>query len=156
MNIFYLDQDIEKCAQYHCDKHVVKMIIEYAQILSSVCRLKGFQIGYKLTHKNHPCVKWAMESTGNWLYLQKLAMALCREYTHRYKKIHKTQMIIACLYLPYLPYKEFSQPIQAMPDKYKSNDSIQSYRQYYINEKVRFAKWTNRQIPDWFKVEMIA
>ena len=59
MNIFVLDQNIEKCAKYHCDKHVIKMILESAQMLSSVVRIQGFDIGYKLTHKNHPCSIWA-------------------------------------------------------------------------------------------------
>jgi len=81
-------------------------------------------------------------------------MALCCEYTHRYGKIHKTQQVIACLYLPYLPHKEFSEPPKAMADEYKTNDTVESYRRYYIGAKSGFAKWTNRLIPDWFKVEI--
>jgi hypothetical protein len=59
MNIFLLDSNIKKCAQYHCDKHVVKMILESAQILSTVLRLNGVDQGYKTTHANHPCTLWA-------------------------------------------------------------------------------------------------
>jgi len=33
MNLFYLDKDLDKCAEYHVDKHVVKMILEAAQII---------------------------------------------------------------------------------------------------------------------------
>ena len=39
MNIFYLDHHTQRCANQHCDKHVVKMIIEYAQLLSTAHRV---------------------------------------------------------------------------------------------------------------------
>ena len=76
MNIFVLDTDLEKCAEYHCDKHVVKMILEYAQMLSSVVRLQGHDVGYKLTHKNHPCTIWARESLSKYNRLKRLTRLL--------------------------------------------------------------------------------
>jgi hypothetical protein len=33
MNLFYLDKDLDKCAEYHVDKHVNKMILEAAQLI---------------------------------------------------------------------------------------------------------------------------
>ena len=87
MNIFYLDKDPKKCAEMHCDKHVVKMILEYAQLLSTAHRvLDGNEwadhVGlYKATHKNHPSAIWARESAGNYFWLNKLFQELCKEYT---------------------------------------------------------------------------
>jgi hypothetical protein len=83
MNIFLLDSNIKKCAQYHCDKHVVKMILESAQILSTVLRLNGVDQGYKTTHANHPCTLWAGKSFSNWKWLRELASALNKEYRFR-------------------------------------------------------------------------
>jgi len=62
MNIFFLDFDTEKCAKYHCDKHVVKMILETAQLLCGTHWVIGSEAPYKLSHKNHPCAIWTRES----------------------------------------------------------------------------------------------
>lgn len=61
MNIFYLDKDPKLCAQYHCDKHVVKMILESAQLLcTAVNEAAGKEVApYKSTHVNHPCSIWS-------------------------------------------------------------------------------------------------
>ena len=79
MNIFYLDEDTEICAQYHCDKHVVKMILEYAQILCTVLHELGQEAPYRPTHRNHPCTVWARESLDNWIWLRALCQALNQE-----------------------------------------------------------------------------
>ena len=76
MNIFVLDEDVEKCAEYHCDKHVIKMILESAQMMSAVVRLNGHDTGYKLTHKNHPCTIWARKSLSNYIWLKSLISLL--------------------------------------------------------------------------------
>ena len=87
MNIFFLDFDTNKCAEYHCDKHVVKMILETAQLLCGVHhmviheRLSNDQVPYKLSHKNHPCAIWTRESLSNYLYLCDLGLELCKEET---------------------------------------------------------------------------
>mgnify|MGYP000607032860 CR=1 FL=1 len=97
MNIFFLDDDIKKCAQYHCDKHVVKMILETAQLLCGVHHMIDQvtdQVPYKLSHKNHPCSIWSRESLSNYLYLCELGLELCYEYTYRYGKKHKSQSVI--------------------------------------------------------------
>jgi hypothetical protein len=85
MNIFYLDTNIQLCSEYHCDKHVVKMILEYAQILCTVLHESGESAPYRPTHKNHPCVLWAGESIENWKWLRDLANALNTEYKFRFQ-----------------------------------------------------------------------
>jgi hypothetical protein len=155
MNIFFLDFDTTKCAQYHCDKHVVKMILETAQLLCGAHHMSNKptdNIPYKLSHKNHPCSIWVRKSLSNYLYLCDLGLELCKEYTYRYGKRHKSQDIIEwCLYIKPLIYDlGFTTPPKAMPDEYKVNDVIESYRNYYIGAKKDFAKWKNRDIPEWF------
>lgn len=88
MNIFLLDYDVKKCAQSHVDKHVVKMILETAQLLCGAHHVIGTtdNIPYKLSHKNHPCSIWVRESLTNYLYLCELGLELCYEYTYRYGK----------------------------------------------------------------------
>ena len=91
MNIFYLDNDPKVCAQYHVDKHVVKMILETAQLLSTTHWMSGSEGPYRQTHKNHPSAVWARSNKSNYIWLCELGMELCKEYTHRYGKTHKTQ-----------------------------------------------------------------
>lgn len=155
MNIFYLDEDISKCAEYHCDKHVVKMILETAQLLSTVIHESGitpsFRI-YRKTHVNHPSAKWARESSHHFRYLVSLGLSLCSEYTKRYGKIHKTQEILENINSIdiSLPDKGFIPPPQAMPDKYRSSDTVKAYRDYYIGDKGHILQYKTR-IPDWIK-----
>ena len=151
MNIFYLDKNIQKCVKYHCNKHTTKMIVEYAQILSTASTLYGgISQGYKPTHKNHPCVKWCAASISNWLYLRDLAFALCDEYTYRYGKTHKTLAVLKSLKTPKLPSIPFYEPPKCMPDEVKLNDVVDSYRNYYNKVKAKFCVWKNRAIPEWF------
>lgn len=154
MNIFFLDYDPKKCAQYHNDKHVVKMILETAQLLCGVHWMIGNEAPYKLSHKNHPCSKWVREDLNNYLWLCELGLELCEEYKYRYQKTHKTyQVILWCIdNKPNIPDIEFTSPPLAMPDICKINDdTISSYRNYYISEKSSFCKWKGREVPDWYK-----
>ena len=162
MNIFFLDWDTKKCAEYHCDKHVVKMILETAQLLCGAhhvthqaptkYRPSTDQVPYKLSHKNHPCSIWVRESLSNYLYLCDLGLELCKEYTYRYGKRHKSQDVIEWCLTNKLNIcdKGFTEPPKAMPDEYKVTDVIESYRNYYNGAKKDFAKWKNRDIPEWF------
>jgi len=155
MNIFFLDWDTKKCAEYHCDKHVVKMILETAQLLCGAHHVTHqviHQVPYKLSHKNHPCAIWVRESLSNYLYLCDLGLELCKEYTYRYGKRHKSQDVIEWCITNKLNIcdKGFTEPPKAMPDQYKEKDVIKSYRNYYIFEKFKFAVWKNRETPDWF------
>ena len=152
MNIFILDYDVKKCAEYHVDKHVVKMILETAQLLCGVHWVTGGNAPYKLSHKNHPCAIWARESLTNYLYLCELGLELSREYTYRYGKKHKSQEIIEwCIdNKPNIVDKGFTEPAKAMPDEYKVKSVVESYRNYYLGAKSGFASWKNRQTPEWY------
>lgn len=151
MNIFYLDSDPSVCARYHVDKHVVKMILETAQILCTVQQKHGFSVPYKPTHKNHPCTLWAGKTQANFNWLKSLGLALCKEYTFRYGKIHKSQSIIENARNDFLPPKSLTTPALAMPDQYKQNDPIVAYRDYYCNEKKKLFHWKKREAPKWVK-----
>ena len=158
MNIFFLDWDVEKNAQYHCDKHVVKMILETAQLLCGVHHVAVHDtahdtahVPYKLSHKNHPCSIWARDSMSNYLYLCEIGLALCEEYTYRYGKRHKSQEVIEwCLMnKPQIQDIGFTTPPKAMPDEYKTEDVIESYRKYYLGAKKTFLTWKERKVPEW-------
>ena len=151
MNIFVLDEEVEKCAEYHCDKHVIKMILESAQMMSAVVRLQGHDKGYKLTHKNHPCTIWARKSLSNYMWLFVLAGCLNSEYRYRYnKKVnHKSFDMIQTLPIPDLPVIGLTPFAQAMPDQYRNKNAVKAYRDYYINEKSSFLTWTKRKTPEW-------
>lgn len=154
MNIFFLDYDPKKCAQYHNDKHVVKMILETAQLLCGVHWMIGGEAPYKLSHKNHPCSKWVREDLNNYLWLCELGLELCEEYKYRYGKTHKTyQVILWCIEnKPYITDVEFTTPPMAMPDICKiGTNVIKSYRNYYMTEKSSFCNWKQRDIPHWYK-----
>jgi hypothetical protein len=153
MNVFLLDENPQINAKYHCDKHVVKMLLETAQLLCSANHLCGdSEPPYKLSHKNHPCSIWCRASLSNYLYLCELGLELSKEYTFRYGKYHKsTDVIQWCLNnLPNIEDIGFTPPALAMPDQYKVDDFVQSYRNYYIGEKKGFATWKNREVPYWF------
>lgn len=177
MNIFYLSYDPRTCAAEHCDKHVVKMIVEYAQLLSTAHRVldgtlymektaknrtvKRYRIDspreqvlYKACHINHPSAVWVRQSRSHYNWLYQLFQHCCVEYTRRYQKYHQTESISGYLWQPpaSLNDKGWQDPPPAMPDKYKvTGDSIQSYRNYYIGDKVAFATWKSpSQPPTWF------
>ena len=153
MNIFYLDKDIQLCAQYHCDKHVIKMILEYAQILCTVLHKRGKLAPYHPTHINHPCVLWAGESQENWEWLRNLAQALNEEYRFRFDKLinHKSYNVILTLPSPDLPRMGLTERPQTMPDEYKvMGDPVAAYRNYYIHGKQKILAWRKRGAPWWY------
>jgi len=177
MNIFILDNEPTTAAHLHCDKHVVKMILEAAQMLSTTHRmLDGTEvIGrsptgrkqkqyiladslkslllYKAVHMNHPCTVWTRKSLQNYNWHYELFTALCDEYTYRYGKVHETDRKLRELLAE--PPKNIDDigltPFpQCMPDYCKNADTIAAYRSYYLNEKKDFARWTKRSQPNWF------
>ena len=160
MNIFYLDHDPVVAAQMMCDKHVVKMILESAQMLSTAHRvLDGDDIAnskglYKMAHKNHPSTVWVRANSKNYEWLWEHMEALMKEYTHRYGKHHATERLIH--YLWEFPKNishgdgEFTDPPQCMPDYCKNDDAVSAYQTYYILEKSDFATWKRRDKPEWF------
>ena len=156
MNIFVLDLDPVIAAQMQCDKHVVKMVLESAQLLCA-----PFEPGtapYKRTHYNHPCALWAREDINNYLWLLAHAYALADEYRYRYGKTHKCLNVIDwCvantnkLRLRYAGLTPFA---QAMPVQYKNIDPVVAYRAYYMGEKMGIAQWTkSRPRPIVFDIE---
>lgn len=216
MNIFALSEDPREAAQMHCDRHCVKMIVEYAQLLSTAhrtldgvdkivnwtvphfsgteligCKAKSKivkilsgesvrvqeyvlfddetlgpqSVGknkiiienakcYKATHANHPSAVWARESSMNYAWLAQLFKNLLDEYTVRYGRVHKTQELLNFLRLaPHNIVEGKQTPFAlAMPDQYKvQNNAVQSYRNYYLGDKIHFARWTNSSVPDWFE-----
>jgi hypothetical protein len=153
MNIFYLDKDIKNCAQYHCDRHVVKMILETAQILCTVLWANNMLAPYRPTHKNHPSVLWAGRSLSNWQWLKNLATELNKEFQYRFNhtKNHKSYDVILTLTPPPIPDLGFSDIIQVMPEEFKQTDPVLAYREYFIIRKSHLAKWTKRPTPDWFR-----
>jgi hypothetical protein len=158
MNIFYLDRDPEIAAQMMCDKHVVKMILESAQMLSTAHRvLDGDEYAdrvglYKMAHKNHPSTIWVRTNSKNYEWLWEHMDALMKEYTYRYGKHHATERLIHDLWkFPCnLPVGDFTDPPQCMPDYCKNEDAVSAYHKYYIMEKSDFATWKRRDKPEWF------
>ena len=128
------------------------MILETAQLLCGSHWVIGGEAPYRLSHKNHPCAIWVRESLSNYLYLCDLGLELCKEYTYRYGKRHKSQDIIEwCLEnKPLIKDLGFTEPPMAMPDEFKVNDVIESYRIYYRKGKSTFTSWKNREVPEWF------
>ena len=188
MNIFYLDHDVRKCAEMHNDKHVVKMILEYAQLLSTTHRILDGVIStgvslsgrkksvyvladnrdtilYSATHANHPSCVWVRQSAQNYMWLAELLEECCKEYTHRYDKVHKVErdglmQALKNQFPTNIPDGLFTEPTPAMPDDVKVMreihtdrfviDSLASYRNYYIKNKTHLANWKKRPVPDWY------
>lgn len=155
MNIFFLDQDPKLAAQYHCDKHIVKMVLESAQILSTIHRLNGLDEGYKITHRYHPCTVWAGKFIENYQWLRELISALNQEYRYRYYRQgnHMSYNVVSVLSKSSLPSNggTISAPALAMPDECKiAGDPVASYRAYYKSHKADIAKWSRRQQPEWW------
>lgn len=152
MNIFVLHQDPNIASVMHVDKHVVKMPLETAQILCTVHWEFNNPAPYKSTHKKHPCTIWAKQSVENYLWLCELGIALCKEYTFRYGKTHKSQAVIEwCLInIPSLKYTGYTTQPLAMPDEFKtSDDPVECYRNYYNGAKNHLHNWKNRPKPEW-------
>lgn len=147
MNIFYLDHDVRKCAEMHNNKHVVKMILEYAQLLSTAHRIIDgvLSVGvgpsgrkknvyvladhrdtilYSATHVNHPSAVWVRQSDANYMWLAELLEECCKEYTYRYDKVHKVErdglMQTLKNEFPHnIPHSAFTEPTPAMPEDAK-------------------------------------
>ena len=159
MNIFVLGNSARESAKMHCDKHCVKMILEYSQMLSSAHRVLdgdnciGFEKLYRVAHKNHPCTIWVRENKKHYRWLFDLWKSLSQEYTLRYGKFHASWTKLNS-YLKTTPKNipdvEWREPPQCMPDYCKDEDVVKAYRNYYILEKNKFAVWKYSVKPDWY------
>lgn len=187
MNIFVLDSDPAKAAEYMCDKHIPKMILESAQLLCTAHWIGWSKMippppgingkakkewlklriphpdlipPYSMTHVNHPCGVWARQCWGNYNWLVRHALAQCAEYTKRYGKVMKTEEVIRWANRFPPPVFDNTNPddpmgmtpfATAMPDVFRvPGDPVQSYRNYYLGSKVRFAKWKYTNPPSWW------
>lgn len=181
MNIFYLHNDPKICAEMHVNRHVTKMVIEYAQLLSTAHRLLDGNLCvslsangrkrqtyilpddrehvlYAATHANHPSAIWARQSSTNYYWLFNLWTALMKEYTYRYGKNHASERLHNYLYVCPTNIAEgpFTEPTPAMPDEVKvAGNSIASYHNYYIQNKKHLANWqgkiNSRPVPSWYQ-----
>ena len=177
MNVFALHTDPVIAAQMHADKHVVKMIIEYAQLMSTAHRvLDGSlyqdktsngrsikrwslpngvleSVVYKASHVNHPSGIWCRKTSENYQYLYTMWKELCAEYTHRYGNfqmfLQKLESILSVTPVN-IPHGELTELPQAMPDDAKLPNVVEAYRNYYRVYKRGFARWTKRETPEWF------
>lgn len=159
MNIFYVDPDPKIAAQSLADVHVSKMILESAQILCTAHRLiDGPDFAnavhmYQPTHINHPCSIWVRESLSHYHWLVSHALALGEEFVYRYGHMHGTLVKLsgAMCYGPEgLDDLGFIPPPRCMPDEYKVESVVESYRNYYRNEK-QF-EYTRREKPEWLTI----
>ncbi len=164
MNIFYLSHKPSRCARWHCDKHVVKMILETAQLLytahwatgqtnfdTAPLRKGTTERGYKsIRNKNHPSAIWTRESIEHYTWLCQLGEFLCAEYTYRYSKEHSCQKHIYWLAAnPPGLGTGWRQPPQAMPEEFKKSNSVAAYRAYYLGAKSAFLSYKRRARPHW-------
>lgn len=179
MNIFYLDNDPKQCAEWHLDKHVSKMCVEYAQLLSTAHRVldgeeyvglskngrrvKRWKLSdnventiYKSCHVSHPSAIWVRESTQHYYWLYNLWCELHKEFQYRYEKDHSSFVLLSEL-LKKAPENlkdtGFVEPPQAMkqfPQCMVKGDSIKAYKNFYIEAKKTFATWKKRNVPDWY------
>jgi len=178
MNIFYLSKNWKRAAGMHCDKHVCKMLIEYAQLMSTAHRVidgtqyysktkNGHKIQrwlhpdpklerelYKASHINHPSNIWLRENEEHYTWLFLMFSELSKEYTKRYGKVHASwSKLHWSLGFPpkNIVQKKWTDPPQCMPDHCKDANVVKAYRNYYILEKSSFAKWKHGGTPKWFK-----
>ena len=141
MNIFYLHPVAQIAATMHCDKHVGKMLIESCQLLATAHHHygNGANVTYKPTHKNHPSAVWVRQSVLHYNYLVDLACGLGAEFYKRYGKRHKShevlvaELLLAPKDMHNIPYRWQTPPL-AMPDAYKSDNALASYRRYYASK----------------------
>ena len=155
MNIFYLHSDPVKAAQIQYNKHVVKMILESAQMLCTAHHCYGdseqkANVPYRQAHLNHPSTIWARRSRSTYMWLYDHMIALGKEYTKRYGKEHLT--ISKCrdfLATPpvHIQGEDFTEPPQCMPDEYKvDGDSVSAYWNYYEQDKFKVANKNEQKI----------
>jgi len=156
MNIFVLSFSTKRAAISHCDEHVKKMVVEYAQIICTNLSLVGIGVPYKPTHVNHPATKWARKSSDNFMYLSELFLHLSDEYIHRRGKENlsttKCHMFATREYANCFNTRIGLTPFaQCMPWVFREPDPIKAYQNFYCYDKSRFATWTKRKPPEWYR-----
>jgi hypothetical protein len=181
MNIFILSKQPEESARLLCDKHISKMVVESAQMLSTAHRmLDGSPIKipgkrgsyylhpdsileailYKAVHMHHPCTKWTMVSNNNYTWHYSYFIAMCNEYTFRYGRVHKTHALLGDVLrtpprnIEIGPKTQFVLAMNSNPECMFPNDPVKSYRMFYQTKQDRFKMvWTKRDVPEWFTLK---
>ena len=158
MNIFFLDKTPELSAQYLCDKHVPKMLLESCQMLSTDVQRHAGKLDYlyKSAYPKHPMTIWVGDNRSNFEWALVNAIEIEEEYEMRFNKLHKSGKIIIEIELNNLrlklPEGNFTTPPQCMPDEYRNTDYVTAYRKYYNTDKKYFAKWEKgRKQPEWWQ-----
>lgn len=154
MNVFAVDRDPARAAHALCDRHVVKMTLESAQILCTAARTRlGQEAPYRATHVSHPCVAWVAARRANWTWLVRHGLALADEYERRFGRVHASRAVIERMARLGPPAGRRRQPFaQVMPRRYRGRDAVLAYRRYYLAEKARFATWREpARPPRWWR-----
>ena len=174
MNIFVLDKDVNNCAKYLCDIHLNKMVVEHTQMLTNCYSKESLLTGpktqsgniRKYSHYNHPASIWTRQTLGNFKWLWNYTEAMIDERMIRGFSDHFCKVFTDWVYdrkpdnIVNIDSEELTPFYLAVPEQYKQKDPVESYRQYYINDKVYnksgkfMLKYTNRELPYWFTEEL--
>lgn len=163
MNIFTTSACPIQSAKALPDVLVIKMIVESAQLLSTAhFENDGVIVGYKPTHKNHPCAIFTRKTSGNYEWVYNHFVALCDEFTRRKGKVHKTSELIETLKTAPRNIRKCAVDIDfmCMPDDCKKTLDVHKNYQIYLKKKYNewltrtdkkpiVATWTNAQRPEW-------
>lgn len=164
MNIFVLSEDPRECARFHNDRHVVKMILETCQLMSTAhVFLDGERTAkarvpliLRPTHVNHPVAIWVRQTAENYNWAGELLRNLCLEYNQRYGKVHSyvTNGLVARLMLHRPMNMQHGQRTpfaQCMPAQYRRASAVEAYRLYYFHEKWHMDSWrAPARTPQWW------
>jgi hypothetical protein len=161
MNLFVLDRMPEIAAQYNCDAHVRKIILEATEMMGC-----AYDDGYfapwpwvsKSKFVNHPMTIWVRESRQNFDWTIQHAYALCDEFEYRFGKRHKCR--------DYIDWIAMNIPIDNLENSGRTdwprcfgnfkddisitNNAVEDYRNYYKIAKRHLIKYTRREIPFWY------
>ena len=149
MNIFYVHADPIIAAQQLADDHIRKMQIESAQMCCTTHWESGSEAPYKRAHKNHPSTIWTRQSIQHYNWLVEHGLEICREFELRYGKLHATQKVLEWCKdnKPNIPDNGFVAPPKCMPEEFRVEDTIESYKNFYINDKVKVKQLDWKKIP---------
>ena len=161
MNIFFIDKCPVMSAIQLCDKHVVKMVLETAQMCSTAMhywdQAKHMEHVYKSAYVNHPMTVWVRDNVHNLAWAVIHGLSIGREYTYRYGKNHKSTKVLEEIndVLTDMAWGDVhsfalhTTPPQCMPDQFKCDDYVEAYRNYYRTDKAHILQWTGRPTPEW-------
>lgn len=153
MNIFILSYDMKESASFQVKKHCIKMPLESAQLLSTCHRvLESDQAKflYKKTHVNHPCSIWVRESKSNYEWLFNFLLAQFEEFRFRRGKAHSSERLVDLLSNNPVDEDIGLTPFAlCMPDHYKTECAVESYRNFYNGDKYHLFEWDKRPKPEW-------